>query len=191
MRNHYEPIHHLGNDRWFGMIGVLSHARPAGAQLAEQVMSKPILYISFGTATTIDTIVGQDFLGGLIFPGVDLMQQSLKQGTAQLPLVAIGADTPVDSFPRGTQAAIIAGIVAAQVGAIMRQCLLIQEQHQVYPDIYVAGGARAGILPELRRMLNRLELLSPSQQASITIHELEAPVLDGLHYHYMNDYLGK
>ncbi|MDO5679034.1 MAG: type III pantothenate kinase [Pelistega sp.] len=229
LRNLYEPIHHLGNDRWFGMIGVLSHAQAkqegdASKQAQNTVSSKTkpapgvisqtklnadinqarntiskakpseraIMYISFGTATTVDTIYEQDFLGGMILPGVDLMQNSLKQGTAQLPLVTINAETRVDTFPRGTQAAITAGIVAAQAGAIVRQCLLVYEQFGSYPDIYVAGGARFGVLAELKRILSSLgQALNQSVSAEIEIYELEAPVLDGLHYHYVKESLGK
>ena len=242
LRNLYEPIHHLGNDRWFGMIGVLSHAQshlatqasvpsPVQQTSTEQSSARPIMYISFGTATTVDTIYKKDFLGGMILPGVELMQNSLKQGTAQLPLVAINAETRIDAFPRGTQAAITAGIVAAQAGAIVRQCLLVREQLGGYPDIYVAGGARFGVLPELKRMLSSLihspqvhpsyapsrqaqevaaqviddqeqitshentrlseQAVNQSVSAEIALYELEAPVLDGLHYHYVKESLGK
>ncbi len=186
LRNHYEPVQHLGNDRWFGMIGVLSQVKRHSSASAQS--PKPIMYISFGTATTIDTIYAQDFLGGMILPGVDLMQSSLKQGTAQLPLVEINADTVLDQFPLGTQAAITTGIVAAQVGAIIRQCMLVHDKFAEYPDIYVTGGARFGILPELKRILLSLPQLTSS---SIALYELEAPVLDGLHYHYVKEYLGK
>lgn len=185
LRNGYKNRDQLGNDRWFGMMGVVSHAQP---------YQKPLLYVSMGTASTVDTIVGDDFVGGLILPGIGLMQTSLKQGTAQLPLVAISVDTQVDYFPRDTQMAMVSGIVAAQVGAIARQCLIVYQTYGQMPDVYVGGGARSGILLELKRTLQGMVSLrrQPSQkQEGVAVYEIEAPVLDGLHYHYAKCYSGE
>ena len=75
VRNLYENPERLGADRWAALIGARhSHAGPC-------------LVVTAGTATTVDLLSATgDFLGGLILPGVELMQQALARGTAQLPL---------------------------------------------------------------------------------------------------------
>jgi len=75
VRNLYENPERLGADRWAALIGARhSHAGPC-------------LVVTAGTATTVDLLsAAGDFLGGLILPGVELMQQALARGTAQLPL---------------------------------------------------------------------------------------------------------
>lgn len=105
VRNLYDYPEQLGADRWAALIG----ARHTHAQAS--------LVVTAGTATTVDLLSADgDFLGGLILPGVDLMQQSLARGTAQLPL----ADGRYVPQPRRTVDAIRSGCLHAQAGAIER-----------------------------------------------------------------------
>src|SRR5690606_33471938 len=106
VRNAYQTPTQLGADRWVSMLGLaqhaLNHASPGG----------PLMLASFGTATTIDTLLplpasaGGDaqfvFEGGLILPGPALMGSSLATGTARLPRV----EGPVCTYPLDTQQAI-------------------------------------------------------------------------------------
>ena len=110
LKNRYHNPAELGPDRWLGMLGVLT-ARPVDG---------PLMLVSFGTATTVDTIDDHEaFLGGVIFPGVSMMQSSLGAGTARLPIAPMPAQV-WPPFPQSTQAAIAAGIVAAQTGGVIR-----------------------------------------------------------------------
>jgi type III pantothenate kinase len=128
----------------------------------------PLVLATFGTATTIDTLnPSNHFEGGLILPGPALMRQSLAQGTANLPL-ASGAGT---DYPRQTLQAISTGVVAAQAGAVHRQCLTTQERFGVAPVLCVSGGGWPEVEQELRRLLGHLQ-----------IEVLANPVLDGLAY---------
>ncbi|WP_341643365.1 type III pantothenate kinase [Thauera sp. SDU_THAU2] len=105
VRNLYAEPSQLGADRWAALIG--AHDLHAGA----------CLVVMAGTATTVDLLSADgDFLGGLILPGVELMQQSLANGTAQLPLAAGSFATQ----PRCTADAIRSGCLQAQAGAIER-----------------------------------------------------------------------
>lgn len=55
---------------------------------AKNMYIKSTMIIDFGTATTIDVLdKNGDYDGGVITPGIDLSLQSLKNGTAKLPLV--------------------------------------------------------------------------------------------------------
>ena len=135
LKNRYLNPAELGPDRWLGMLGVLTR----------QPIDRPLMLVSFGTATTVDTIDDHEtFLGGIIFPGVSMMQTSLGAGTARLPVAPMpGQMWP--PFPQGTQAAIATGIVAAQTGAIMRQWQQVAEHLGQAPLVFVTGGARAAM----------------------------------------------
>lgn len=105
VRNLYDVPARLGVDRWCALVGA-RRLHPAAA-----------LVVMAGTATTVDSLDGDgDFLGGLILPGLDLMQRALARDTAGLPLAA-GRYAP---WPRCTGDAIVSGCLEAQAGAIER-----------------------------------------------------------------------
>lgn len=52
--------------------------------------SEAFIALDIGTAITVDVVdSAQDYLGGLIMPGLDLMAKALHEHTARLPLVGI------------------------------------------------------------------------------------------------------
>jgi|GEM_PF-585892 len=168
LKNRYHNPAELGPDRWLGLLGILT-ARP---------IDGPMMLVSFGTATTVDTIDDHEtFLGGVIFPGVSMMQSSLGAGTARLPVAPMPAQI-WPSFPQNTQAAIAAGIVAAQTGGVIRQWQQVTEHLGRAPLVFVTGGARAAIMPELQA---RIDAFSVDMGfGTIPLIESESPVLDGL-----------
>ena len=94
--------------------------------------------------TTVDALSERgEFLGGLILPGMELMQRSLLQNTAQL-----GAESGAPrNFPRNTADAIVSGVIRATTGAIRYQYNLLASQSPVH--CIVSGGAASGLLPHL------------------------------------------
>ncbi len=166
--NGYREPARLGADRWLALVGLWAHPRHRavpGAPAATRILA------TFGTATTVDTIsVDGRFLGGLILPGVQLMLDSLARGTADLPLAG---GTAAD-FPDHTHAAIVSGVIAAQAGAVLRQCRLARRHFPAHPvQVAVAGGAWPTLAPELADVLADPGLASAPQV-------LDNPVLDGL-----------
>ncbi len=168
LKNRYHNPAELGPDRWLGLLGILTR-RPVDG---------PLMLVSFGTATTIDAIDGHEtFLGGLILPGVSMMQSSLGAGTARLPIAPMpGKVWP--SFPQSTQAAIATGIVAAQTGAVIRQWQQVVEHLGQAPLVFITGGARAAIIPELQARLDSFSV--DMGFGTIPLIECESPVLEGL-----------
>lgn len=155
--NAYPDPSQLGADRWVGMIGLTRHF---------VLPHPPIVLASFGTATTVDTLSpANEFLGGLILPGVSLMHQVLANGTAQLP-DAVGE---LEAFPTNTINAITSGITAAQAGAVSRQIELAHQTYGQQPILCVTGGAWPSVAHEFARVLG-------TERA----HELPHVVLDGL-----------
>jgi len=130
--NAYERAAQLGSDRWAALIAAWHHAGQA------------CLVVNCGTATTVDALSARgEFLGGLILPGMELMQRSLLQNTARL---GVESGEP-RNFPRNTADAIVSGVVRASTGAIRYQYNLLASQGQVH--CIVSGGAASGLLPYL------------------------------------------
>jgi type III pantothenate kinase len=102
--NAYSQPEKLGIDRWLGLIALHHH------------YSGHRCIIDCGTAITIDYLDNKGtHLGGLISPGLQLMQQSLSKGTEHLPLVSVGSATELAT---STGAAISLGILFSAAGLI-------------------------------------------------------------------------
>ncbi|MBW3539753.1 MAG: type III pantothenate kinase [Planctomycetes bacterium] len=126
---------------------------------------RPAIVVGCGTAMTIDLITHDGhFAGGAILPGPLLAARSLHEGTALLPelsLEELSAEPPVPPG-RSTQAAIRAGIVWGQVGAVRELAARMKKgdgslfRANVSPghgdepfDMIVTGGAAPLIVPHL------------------------------------------
>ena len=142
VRNLYQDPSQLGTDRWGALIGARALHAHAG------------LVVMAGTATTVDLLSPDgDFLGGLILPGVALMQQALARGTAQLPL----ADGRFALQPRCTVDAIRSGCLQAQAGAIERMFRQLADQPNAL--CLLGGGAADSLAPVLEIPLRRVDNL--------------------------------
>lgn len=132
VRNGYFSPSQLGSDRWAALIAAWYLVRGA------------CLVVNSGTATTVDALSAKgDFIGGLILPGVELMQRSLCGATAQLQAMK-GKYAP---FPLNTADALYSGALQASCGAIERQHALLGDN--VVPVVLSGGAAEA-----LRNRLN-------------------------------------
>lgn len=112
--NFYNNPQQLGVDRWCALVA------------ARNLGKLPCLVVMAGTATTIDSLDANGFfLGGLILPGVELMQRALAKGTAGLPLAA----GQYSALPQATDDAIVSGCIEAQIGAIERAFARLAGDH--------------------------------------------------------------
>ncbi|MBK9155963.1 MAG: type III pantothenate kinase [Chloracidobacterium sp.] len=101
----YAPLSDLGIDRL------------VNASAAFREYAAPLIVCSFGTATTIDAVTAEGkFLGGAIAPGMKLMAESLKRGTAKLPLASL--DPPVSLFGNSTEGSIRSGVFYGYIGSV-------------------------------------------------------------------------
>ena len=110
----------LGADRVAAMVG--------GRELF-----KSFVVVSCGTATVVDVVVDGKFEGGLIFPGLGVMAESLKRATSSLPKVKVERETKV--LGKSTFNCIKRGIVNATVGAVME----VKREFQELPVITTGG----------------------------------------------------
>jgi type III pantothenate kinase len=140
VHNGYSQPSQLGSDRWAALIA------------AWHLVQRECLVVSCGTATTIDTLDVQGrFLGGLILPGMELMQRSLVSGTAQIGL----EEGRYDLFPRNTADAIFSGVIQAHCGSIMRQYVLLDGKNA---PVVMSGGARTKLQNCLEQQLGDASL---------------------------------
>lgn len=129
--NCYTLPSQLGVDRWCALIGAWHRVRSAA------------IVVMAGTATTIDTLDGDgNFCGGLILPGIDLMQAALARGTAGLPQARGRYRLPAQC----TDDAIFSGAIEAHVGAIQRAMQQLDDPAAV---CLISGGQAAAIAPPL------------------------------------------
>lgn len=136
--NRYAQPEKLGVDRWCALIGARS-----------LFANRPLLVVMAGTATTIDSLNAEgEFLGGLILPGISLMQDSLGRGTAGLSIQS----GEHQAFPRCTADAIHTGVLEAQAGAIERAFARLPGDA---PLCLLAGG-NAALLAGLLNLPNQL-----------------------------------
>lgn len=143
VRNGYEQPERLGSDRWAALIAAWNHLHGA------------CLVVNCGTATTIDAISAQgEFLGGLILPGVSLMQHSLATNAAQL----VAEQGALQDFPRNTADAIHSGMLRATLGAIRHQFGLLQARSGAVRCL-LGGGAAEVVKPHLDLPLERMDNL--------------------------------
>jgi type III pantothenate kinase len=136
VRSGYRDPSSLGVDRWAALVAV--RALTAGSACV----------IDCGTAVTVDALAADGrHLGGVIFPGLSLLRESLARGTD-----AIGAAPGDDGsvLARTTADAVAAGTLYGLAGAIGR---LIAEQEAAtgVMTVFVTGGDAERLRPLLKR----------------------------------------
>lgn len=162
LRNRYQHPEQLGADRWISAIGA-RHLYP----------EQPLLIATLGTATTLDAISPcGHFLGGLILPGLHMMQRALTQQTAELPALPEYTAAPASASPPfasmtltalpdhpvtapygwadNTQDAMRNGCLTAQLGAILHTWHNFHTIHGAQSLLVLAGGAQHQLFPLLK-----------------------------------------
>ena len=120
-----------------------------GAVAAAECYGAPAVIIDLGTATTITAIdEKRNFLGGVIYPGIQLALQSLESGTAQLPHIELKA--PQKTIHTDTASSMRAGIVFGSAGAVDGLLdRMLDEMHS--PAVIIAtGGLAPMVVPYCR-----------------------------------------
>lgn len=161
VENAYANASKLGVDRWVAMIAGYNRCRGS------------VLVLDAGSALTVDLVAANGkHLGGYITPGIQLMKSSLLAETdgVQFDLHHHSSGT---AFGADTANAVHAGVVAAQVGAIIvaieeagRQvstdfAILLTggDANVVYTNLPASISARVTLVPEL--VLDGLQWVLP------------------------------
>ncbi len=152
----YAQPHTLGVDRWLALLG------------ARQLGLGDCCLIDCGTAVTVD-LLRQDgqHLGGVIFPGAQLMRQALYQNTQRIPaeeslFAGIAGQTTRDCVAGGTTQAVI--------GALEHICAQARLQLSSQLQCVITGGGAQELLPYLSA--------DYQHQPDLIFHGLRALVLE-------------
>ena len=113
--------------------------RIVNAVAAINLYTPPAIVIDFGTATTFDIVNDKnEFIGGIIAPGMKIQAQSLSKSTSKLPLLDIEPITSV--IGKNTQEAILSGIVrghACMISGLLKEC---EKELNQKPVVIATGG---------------------------------------------------
>ncbi len=125
----------------------LGSDRIADATAGINEYGAPLVIIDMGTATTVSVINPENqFLGGLILPGVRTSLNSLINNTSQLPRIKLG--TPSERIiGTNTVSSIENGIVygtAAQIDGLIQR---ISDELDFDPKIIATGGNAGAVIP--------------------------------------------
>ncbi|CAA6826528.1 MAG: Pantothenate kinase type III, CoaX-like (EC [uncultured Thiotrichaceae bacterium] len=130
---------HLGADRLVGLAAARSLAG-----------HKAAIIIDCGTAVTVDAITADSVhLGGLITPGLGLLQDALFRRTQAKHMDKSLVDNP-QIFTDNTAAAIGSGCLFSLVGTIEGICQRMQDQMTEQPLKIICGGDAARLHEWLR-----------------------------------------
>lgn len=127
--------------------GKLGLDRMLVCEAVYQRQTLPAIIFDFGTATTMNVLDKNGvFLGGAIFPGVDMGLKMLAEKTALLPAVLLDQKKPKligTSTQEAMQSASIYGNVAMVEGMVAK----VVETGILKPHVYITGGAAALLEP--------------------------------------------
>jgi len=155
--NNYKDYTTLGTDRWLSMIAV--------NQMYE---TQANIIISCGSATTIDIINNNIFIGGYIIAGLNFMQNILLNKTAKINTHL--NDEEIKSSIRlglNTKECVEHGAILAQVGFIEKAIFsFIKDKDIVKYNCIIHGGAAEKICPFIslpHEKMNNLVVLGLSK----------------------------
>lgn len=116
----------------------------------------PLVVLDFGTATTFDVVSAHnEYLGGIIAPGIELSASILHQRAARLPKVEL--KFPNSVIGRNTESSIQAGLMFGTVELINGLILRIENELGVTLKTVATGGLAKVVAP----YTNRIERVEP------------------------------
>jgi type III pantothenate kinase len=126
--------------------------RLAGALALRELRPLPACAVHVGTAVTLDVVAADGaFVGGAIFPGIDLQLQALQTGTARLGAIA-NLPATGHRIGRTTADAMAFGIIRGVAWAVHGLLLdIARELTTPLGSIVISGGAAAPVIRFLRR----------------------------------------
>jgi type III pantothenate kinase len=135
-----EKPDHVGIDRLLDAVAARSMLGPG----------QGAILIDAGSAVTVDWLDEEHaFRGGIIYPGIRLMAESLHHYTALLPLVRVEA--PLPPLPgTSTTRAMQLGIFLAVSGAIREAVRRLAEGRKEPPRLFFTGGDAPLLIREMQ-----------------------------------------
>ena len=116
---------------------------------AKEIYGAPSMVIDMGTATTL-TVVDKNntYIGGAVFPGVNVSVEALAAGTSLLPRVSLGASKK--HIATNTMDAIKSGIIYGEASRIDGMISRFEEELGYSAPVIATGGLASVIVPHCR-----------------------------------------
>jgi len=109
---------------------------------------RPLIIVDFGTATTFDAVSKNgEYLGGAIFPGVNISMEALFKNTAKLPRVDLAV--PEKVIGKSTVESIQSGAVHGVAGMVNHIVSKMWDEMGEKSMVIATGGISNSILSEL------------------------------------------
>lgn len=147
INNKYENQHEVGADRLMAAYA----ARMLYPDMAG------IISVDYGTATTFDCVAYNDYLGGLICPGVFSAHHALAQGTAKLPHISLELEENTPLIGQNTITSMSHGFVFGFVAMTEGLCERLAQQLPS-PLCIIATG---GFAKDIARLSKTIEHIHP------------------------------
>lgn len=114
-------------------------------------LAKPCIVVDAGTAVTVDAVSANgEFLGGSIFVGPQAALDYLAQTTDALPRIKLSPEQRGEHpLGKSTEDALISGAILATAGGITEIVRRIREIIGAPAQLFITGGAAAGLVPLL------------------------------------------
>jgi type III pantothenate kinase len=130
----YDNPHEIGPDR---LVNAVAGYDKVGG---------PCVVVDFGTAVTYDVVSGAgEYLGGIIFPGVEIAMEALTERAAALPKIELG--TPRALIGKTTIDAIRAGTVYGYAGMVDSILARLRAELGEETHALATGGLAGAIVP--------------------------------------------
>lgn len=114
---------------------------------AYELHGGPVIAVDFGTATTFDCISGSgEYLGGAIFPGIQIAMDALFQRTALLHRVELAR--PKAAIGKTTTGALQSGLLFGYAGMVDAMVSRIREELGREARVIATGGLAARVASE-------------------------------------------
>ncbi|MCI0401874.1 MAG: type III pantothenate kinase [Gammaproteobacteria bacterium] len=134
--NGYREYRRLGVDRWVALIGAWHRYKA------------PTCVVDCGTAITIDALAGSgEHLGGLIIPGLRMMQLALTEHTHGISGVVTG---DISRLARDTDDGVASGCHYAAAAFIDRIVCDLMDDLGISVHRIITGGSAVALLPLLQ-----------------------------------------
>ena len=130
----YDNPHEIGADRLVNAVA------------GYEKLGGPCVVVDFGTAVTYDCVsAAGEYLGGIIFPGVEIAIEALTERAAALPKIELG--TPRALIGKTTVDAIRSGIVYGYAGMVDGILARLREELGPEMQALATGGLAGAIVP--------------------------------------------
>lgn len=141
-----------------GLNILMDHPGQLGADLVADAVAGiteypvPLIIIDMGTATTMSVVdEKKNYIGGMIFPGVQISLDALTSGASQLGGISI--DVPKRVIGKNTTECMKSGVLYSSAGAIDGAIDRLEEELGRKAVVVATGGLAKKVVPYCRRKI--------------------------------------